>query len=115
VARLQPPSVQLVEAAYGAAGSFWRLHLKGGRYAVDVKLPGIELGNQSAADLRVKVAGLEVSWLICTESKSCSGKVLLFRSVKGKGKTPELKGLRHRQTNLPSRDFAMERALRWAN
>ena len=46
--------------------------MKGERYAVDVKLPGIEKGDQAAANHRVTLAGLDVSWLIPMEPKKAS-------------------------------------------
>ena len=51
----------------------------GERYAVDVKLPGIEKGDQAAPDRRVNLVGLDVTWLISTEPKKASTKVLLVR------------------------------------
>ena len=59
--------------------------MRGEHYAVDVKLPGIEHGDQAAADLRVKLAGLDVSWLIPMEPKKASAEVLLFRPKSGTG------------------------------
>jgi len=70
-------------ATHDAPGSLWRLHLRGERYAVDVKLPGIEHGDQAAADRRVNLAGLEVSRLIPMEPKTASAELLLFRPKRG--------------------------------
>jgi hypothetical protein len=41
-------------------------------YAVDVKLPGIEKGDQKGAELGVKLVGLEVTRLIPIELKKAS-------------------------------------------
>ncbi len=84
--------MQTLDAAYAAPGSFWRLHLKGERYAVDVKLSGIAWGDQSAADIRLKLAGLEVSWITPMEPKRPSAKVLLFRPKKRRGEAVALNG-----------------------
>ena len=45
---------------------------EGELYVVDVKLPGIEKGDQAAADHRVELAGLDVSWLIPMEPETAS-------------------------------------------
>jgi len=65
-----------VIAAHEAPRSLWRLFLRGEHYAVDVKLPGIEHGDQAAANHRVELAGLEVSWLISMEPEGQVHKVL---------------------------------------
>lgn len=75
-----------LDAAYEAPGSLWRLHLKDERYAVDVKLPGIDHGDQAEADTRVKLAGLEVSWLVPVGAARPSAEVLLFRPRKASGR-----------------------------
>ena len=59
--------------------------MRGEHYAVDVKLSGVEKGDQAAADLRVTLAGLEVTWLIPMEPKTASAEVLLFRPKRGTG------------------------------
>ena len=84
-------STKALDAAYEAPGSFWRLHLKGQLCSVDVKLPGIEKGDQTAADHRVELAGLEVTWLMSMEPEIASAEVLLFRPKGGTGKTQEPK------------------------
>ena len=59
--------------------------MKGECYSVDVKLLGIVHGDQAAADLRVTLAGLDVTWLISMEPKKASAEVLLFRPKGGTG------------------------------
>jgi len=48
-------------------------------------LPGIESDDQAAADLRVTLVGLEVTWLISMEPEMASAEVLLFRPKSGTG------------------------------
>ena len=82
--------------------------MRGERYDVDVKLPGIEHDDQAAANLRVKLAGLEVSLLKSTEPEKASAEVLLLRPKRGTGKTQEPKPLRPRKTKTPSKKLRGE-------
>lgn len=59
-----PEGLKSLEAGYWAPGSFWRLHLEGERYAVDIKLPGVAEGDKRAALERLKIAGLNCTWVI---------------------------------------------------
>ena len=52
-----------MNAAYEAPGSLSRIHLKEERYAVDVKLPGIDAGDTTAAAQRLTASGLKCSWV----------------------------------------------------
>jgi hypothetical protein len=67
-----------LNAAYETHGSFWRVHMQGERYSVDVKLPGIEAGDGAAAASRLIAAGLECSWIMPRQVPEPTGEVVLF-------------------------------------
>lgn len=67
-----------MDAAYEAPGSLWRVRIQEERYAVDVKLPEIEAGDNAAATSRLVAAGLECSWIISGKVPKLAGEVVLF-------------------------------------